>query len=324
MDEVPDTTDIRLEYTKKDIGTLKEMWEDIFNDPDEFTEYYFDEVCTRNKILVAYDGEMPVGMVHLNTYSVTVFGDVVDCIYIVGVAVRYKYRNKGIMKSMLKKVIEDTNNLTKGFLFLMPEQKEYYTGLGFKPVYDTLVVECNIKYEDEVEERIFREFEASGLGISNLSEYDRDGLLKLSQVVNEFLDAEYPVHSVRTPEYFDHMLKEHRCQNGDVCVVKSGQDVVGLFSYDIYDGVLYAERVELLAGNVDDMLICIVRTALFNACVGCVITLPADKVTRAPLDIYGMEMQISEGHGIMAYIPKNNTGISCEKLTGRTFFDEIV
>lgn len=323
MDEVPNTTNIVLSYTKKDIELIKEMWEDIFNDQDDFVEYYFNNVCKDNKILVAYDGDIPVGMVHLNTYKVNVLGKIEECIYIVGVAVKYKYRNQGIMRSMIKKIIADTNNLGNGFLFLMPEQQEYYTGLGFKKIYDTVTLECNIKYEDEVEEQVEREFEISGLGINNLSEYDEDGVGKIVDIVNDFLSKEYSVYSERTNEYMHSMLMEHRCQNGDVCIVKSGQDVVGLFSYGIYDGVLYAERVEILAGNVNDMFISALKLALENACVGCVMTIPADKLDNT-VDIHGMELQIADGHGIMAYIPANNDKLTYEDLIGKSFFDEVV
>lgn len=322
-DGAPNKPNISLEYTKKDIKELRQMWEDIFNDPDEFIDYYFEDVCRENKILVAYDGSVPVGMLHLNPYKVTEYNKIVDCIYIVGVAVKRKYRRKGIMKSMIQKVIDDNRNLSPGFLFLMPEEKEYYMGLGFKTIYETLILECNIMYEYQVEERIYKDFETSGLGISNLSDYDEAGLLKLASIIDAHLSKDYSVYSVRDVQYLSKMLTEHMCQNGDVCIIKIGSsDVVGLFSYEIYDGILYAERVEVLAGNVNDIFTCIVKLTLENACVGCVATFAADRMADAQIDIQGLDIQVSEGHGIMAYITNDN--ISIDDLKNKTFFDEIV
>ena len=318
-------TSITYEYTKKDIGILRDMWDDIFADPDEFADYYFKDVCAGNKILTAYNNDEPVGMVHLNTYKTMVYGKETECIYIVGVCVKPEYRNQGIMRSMLEKVKNDVSLRENGFLFLMPKMKEYYTGLGFESVYDTCVAECNILYEDMVEERCFKNFETLGLGIINMSEYDDDALALLADKINEYLGREYKVYSVRDVEYLKKMQKEHVCQNGNVCVVKWGStDILGLFSYDIYDGVLYAERVEIFDGNINDMLTCIVRKCLENACVGCVITLPASFAETTDINMPGMDVQLKEGHGIMAYVKSEATDISCEMLRDNTFFDEIV
>lgn len=324
-DGAPNIEGITLEYSKKDIELLRDMWDDIFADPDEFAEYYFREICSKNNILVAYDGDLPVGMVHLNTYEVTVYGKKTECIYIVGVCVKPDYRRKGIMRMMLQKIKQDVECKDNGFLFLMPEAREYYTGLGFESIYDTCVAECNILYEDMVEERCFKDFETLGLGIINMSEYDDEALAILSDKINDYLQKEYEVYSVRSPKYLKTMLMEHICQNGNVCVVKWGStDILGLFSYDIYDGILYAERVEIFDGNVNDMLTCIVRKCLENACVGCVVTLPQKFVEATDINIPGMDIQLKEGHGIMAYVKKGKSELLIEQLRGKTFFDEIV
>lgn len=319
-------TGIRYEYTKKDIEKLRDMWDDIFGDPDEFADYYFRDVCAGNKILTAYNNDdEPVGMVHLNTYKTMVYGKETECVYIVGVCVKPEYRNQGIMRSMLGKVKNDVSLRGNGFFYLMPKMKEYYTGLGFKSIYETYVAECNILYQDMVEERCFKDFEALGLGMINISEYDDEALAILADKINDNLAGEYKVYSKRNVKYLRSMQEEHICQNGNVCVVKRGSsDILGLFSYDIYDGVLYAERVEIFECNVNDMLTCIVRTCLENACVGCVVTLPRKIVEITDINVKGLDVQLKEGHGIMAYIGDNEGEITYEMLENNLFFDEIV
>lgn len=316
---------IIYEYTKKDINILRDMWDEIFADPDEFTNYYFNSVCRSNNILVAYEGELPVGMVHLNTYNVNVYGKEALCTYIVGVCVRKKYRNKGIMRSMLKKIIADTKTMENSFFFLMPEIKEYYTGLGFQTIYETFTADCGIKNEDMTEESCFKEFHALGLGLSSLSDYDDEALILLADRINESLGSEYNVYSKRDVCYLKKMCDEHTCQNGNVCVIKRGSDdITGLFSYAVYDGVLYAERVELYDMGVNDMLTCIIKKCLENACVGSVITLPYSYIDAVDINIHGMNVMLKAGHGIMAYIKENTKGITYEMLKGSAFFDEIV
>ena len=97
------TSSIEFTY-KKDLEALRQLWDEAFDDPDEFAEYYFENVCSDNKVLSAYiEGEL-VGMVHLNPYNMLVEGQEKKSYYIVGVAVKLSKREKGIMKAMMKRV----------------------------------------------------------------------------------------------------------------------------------------------------------------------------------------------------------------------------
>ncbi len=320
----PNPDNIKLIYTKKDIASLRQMWDDIFQDRDEFTDYYFDKICNNNKILVAYDGDEAIGMTHLNSYKVKCYDRELDCYYIVGVAVKRKYRNLGIMKKMLSRILDDYKDKNDGFFFLMPKKKEYYTGIGFKPIYSTLSIEGNIMDEDEASEEMEMEFSVSDLFVDDLSEYDVDGVKNIASTVNEKLADKYKVYSIRDKEYMDRMLMEHMCQNGDVGVIlNEGDQLAGLFSYEIYDGILYAERIENFEINICDMLKCIVKLAIENACVGFVATIPDEEYDDNILDIPGVDIHTSEGCGIMAYIP-DKLNISYEDLKDVSFFDEIV
>lgn len=323
--DVPDFQNITYEYTKKDLDSLKELWTEVFTDSQEFTDYYFDTICRDNKILAAYDGDVLVGMVHLNGYEVMVCGRATKCIFIVGIAVKRKYRNRGIMKSMIRKVSEDIKCGEDGFFLLLPSNKEFFGNIGFSEVYSTLTIECNIVMEDQVTERIERYYEINRLGVCNLTDYSEEDYVTIADKINEQLAMKYNIFSRRTPEYLKKMVTEHILQNGNVCIVKGESDkFVGLFSYEIYDGVMYAERIEIFDGNLNDMFTCIMKTAIDNACVGVISTLAESDYQMDASDIAGLDIQIREGHGIMALVPEDNNTLDIDKIKNHTFFDEII
>ncbi|MGN0436475.1 MAG: GNAT family N-acetyltransferase [Wujia sp.] len=322
-----DINRLELIYSKKDMNKLRAMWDDIFADSQEFTDYYFDNICKENEILVAYYEGEPIGMVHINSYRLRVYGRELDCKYIVGVAVREQYRKNGVMKRMITRIKDDYSKLS-GFLFLMPDNEDYYRGSGFVKIYENWVVEFNILSEDVVEERCYKEYQAGALSVSELTEYDEVALEELARNINEFLDNRYKIYSIRDGKYLNDMLMQYLAENGNVCVVRSeSEEIIGLFAFGIWDGMLYAERVEVFNGSIYDMFTCILQTCIDNACVGCVVTVAHDDIKQTLPDIQGLDIQFNEGHGIMAYIApemEKKFGIKSDDLINRTFLDEIV
>ena len=146
----------RLKYFEGEpevLAEVRQMWDEIFDDPEEFADYYFTEICKQNKILLAYKGDVLAGMIHLNPYEMQVEGKKELCYYIVGVAVKPEYREQGIMHKMMQRVLADMKKDGRAFTFLMPEREEYYESLGFEKVFHTLELDIDIaELEDEDEE----------------------------------------------------------------------------------------------------------------------------------------------------------------------------
>lgn len=143
----------RLKYFEGEpevLAEVRQMWDEIFDDPEEFADYYFTEICKQNKILLAYKGDVLAGMIHLNPYEMQVEGKKELCYYIVGVAVKPEYREQGIMHKMMQRVLADMKKDGRAFAFLMPEREEYYESLGFEKVFHTLELDIDIaELEDE-------------------------------------------------------------------------------------------------------------------------------------------------------------------------------
>ena len=56
----------RLKYFEGEpevLAEVRQMWDEIFDDPEEFADYYFTEICKQNKILLAYKGDVLAGII---------------------------------------------------------------------------------------------------------------------------------------------------------------------------------------------------------------------------------------------------------------------
>ena len=200
----------RLKYFEGEpevLAEVRQMWDEIFDDPEEFADYYFTEICKQNKILLAYKGDVLAGMIHLNPYEMQVEGKKELCYYIVGVAVKPEYREQGIMHKMMQRVLADMKKDGRAFTFLMPEREEYYESLGFEKVFHTLELDIDIaelEDEDVVPDDLSGEEGYYTKNLKDLHEERADILEHLSGEVN---DASYAaisgadVHGTSLPEW---------------------------------------------------------------------------------------------------------------------------
>lgn len=324
--------DILREYRK--------LWDEAFHDPEAFTDYYFRCVCKKNRLLGAYmDGRL-VGMLHMNPYRVRLGDKTADCYYIVGVAVQESMRRQGLMRLMMERAIWDMRSEECPITFLMPRRQEYYTGFGFKMVYETRILQADVN-------RLVKDFKnrqyKCAYKVSDIREYTSEQLVVLSQEINALLEERYSFYACRTDSYLRAMLAEHRCQNGAVCVVREQKELRCVFSYDIYDETMYVERFEPLAGNVLHMLWEIFCFAEKRDCALSEITVPACESLRIESGwqayIQAGMIKLAEGCGIMALSLAENDAEApdgdefsfehgmrniLDKMKNVSFFDEIV
>lgn len=302
---------INMEYISPKSPAIRKLWDDIFADPKEFADYYFEQCCKGNKMLTAkIDGEI-VGMVHLNPYTVICGGEEYRVYYIVGVAVKEEVRRKGIMRQMLKRVIADMKEEGCPFTFLMPKKREYYQGLGFQVVCETKIISYNVAdYRDffAQTEKMSAEDGQSCCGkmigndrihCKNLSTLSEEDLELLAEQINSLMKKRYDIFSLRSKAYLKKMLAEHTCQGGDVCLVykesldegrldkkapanngSDNNDLIGLFAYDIYGTTCYVERFELLEKSEKESLLReVFRLAREKNCDKCEVTIVKEDVS---------------------------------------------
>ncbi len=328
------TENIVYTYTK-DIEALRNLWDEAFDDPEEYAEYYFGNICQKNKILSAYVNDKLVGMIHLNPYSVNFQGTEKKSYYIVGVAVSMEMREKGIMKSMMNKALSDLDEEGVEFVFLMPALEDYYNNLGFKKIYNSKTMDFTILEPEDFEREVSDCYASLMLCTEHMSQLTVEDKECIAEIINDKLGENYQVYCVRDIEYIDEMLKEHRCQSGDVCIVSEhmmsdneetveDRDMVGLFSYGLEDDTMYVERFEPFEDNSMALMISVLKLATELTCNRCIITLAQKDVDGYEHILEGIELDVSEGKGIMARILCHKEEEYINAMVGNTFIDEIV
>ena len=118
------------------------LYEQAFDDPAAFVDYYYREKCRDNTMVVLYGeaGEV-LSMLHLNPYTLRVLGQNVRSYYVVAVATDEKHRRKGHMAAVLGETFAFLEKEKVPFVFLLPVDEAIYTPFGFVTVCDFITRE---------------------------------------------------------------------------------------------------------------------------------------------------------------------------------------
>ena len=54
----------------KDKQPVYDMYQKIFEDPEPFAQYYFEEIYATNQVILAEEDNKILGMLHLNPYHI--------------------------------------------------------------------------------------------------------------------------------------------------------------------------------------------------------------------------------------------------------------
>ncbi len=325
-----------LEYTyEKNFILLRELWEEAFDDPEEFVNYYFENVCKDNKVLSAYIEDKLVGMIHLNPYNMLIEGKVIKSYYVVGVSVTYSMREKGVMKAMMKKALEDVSEEGVEMVFLMPALEDYYNNLGYKKIYSTKTMDFTIIEPEDFERAVSDCYASLMLCTKHMVDLPIDDLDNVADIINQKLGESYKMFCKRDRDYLSRMTAEHRCQSGDVCLVTEhmmsenedetdDMDIVGVFSYGIDDDTMYVEKFEPFVDNSMALMISVLKLAIELSCSRCIITVASKDVDGYEHILDGIELDVTDGKGIMVKILEGDELSYLDLLTDNTFIDEIV
>ena len=110
------------------------LYEQAFDDPKGFVDYYYDEKMKDNTVVICKDGERIVSMLHLNPYTIAVNGREASVYYIVAVATDKAYRRQGCMRKVLKAAFDEMIKEEIPFCFLLPVDESIYRDFGFETI----------------------------------------------------------------------------------------------------------------------------------------------------------------------------------------------
>lgn len=218
------------------------LYEKVFSeDSQAFVDYYYHDKTRENRIYAVEDERGKIlSMLHLNPYLMKqgeqeVFGE-----YIVAVATDENCRHQGMMRSLLKMALEDMRRMGEPFAFLMPAAEEIYRPFDFRFVY------------------------SQGRGMMRTKDFvgkphlvcrgaEKSDLDALAEFANAYLQSHYRTFAFHTPEYFETLLAEQRCQNGEVVLMLEGDEIRGYFFTAFDDGAEIREPVA--ADGYEEMLL---------------------------------------------------------------------
>ena len=132
--------------TQTDHQAIRNLWEATFTeDGPSFVDHYFNTYKNIEDIIVAYDKDALVGMVHLNPYQIMWRHKLYFSNYVVGVATHQEYRRQGIMRQMLQYVLKEAYEHGEVLQLLMPIDSRYYEQFGYGFVQD--MIAYSFKYD---------------------------------------------------------------------------------------------------------------------------------------------------------------------------------
>lgn len=219
-----------------------QMWQEIFDDPVDFADYYYKEVYKQNRVYLMWNQEKRrqlCGMIHLNPYEMKLGEQQQPLDYIVGVAVDQKMRRCGIMRQMLHTVMETMRQEKKPFTYLMPANEDYYLPFDFRFVFERFLWTPKtltpynhsitfVPYEEE------KHFEL------------------LHTYCNRFFET-IDIVPVRTKRYLERTKLERQSEKGELLVLWKEERCVGYLTYAIEDTTCIVQEI-VTEEKVDEVL----------------------------------------------------------------------
>lgn len=140
--------------SERDQQQIYQMYQDIFQDPEEFASYYFHYLYPKNRVLKLEKDSCLAAMVHLNPYQLCWGEEEFDASYIVAVATDPSCRRQGMMADLLKRAFSDLSKEGQFFTYLIPANPAYYTPFDFAYVMDWESVRFERKENEGCEKKI--------------------------------------------------------------------------------------------------------------------------------------------------------------------------
>ena len=231
---------------QKEVEPVYEMYQKIFEDPEDFARYYFEEVYASNEVLLAQEDQKILGMIHLNPYRIRAGKETYTLNYIVAVAVWKEYRRQGIMAAMLKKCLNDMHQKKQPFTYLMPADRAYYEPFQFTFVMDWEETAINLsnsadriipasQQDMNLQGQSLQEKKSQETRIIKIPEEDYE---QIAAFLEQFMQP-YQIYTIPDKQYLRRLSKESQSGDGDLMAYYEGEELKGVFAESFEDDEVY-------------------------------------------------------------------------------------
>ncbi|MDR1259242.1 MAG: GNAT family N-acetyltransferase [Tannerellaceae bacterium] len=118
---------------------IRRLWKTVFDDTDEFVQFYFRQVYEDDNALVIEKGGQVVSALQMLPYTMTFCGEEIPVAYISGACTLPSEQGKGLMKQLLQKAVSEMERKKTALSALIPAGKglfEYYRAHGYTEVFE--------------------------------------------------------------------------------------------------------------------------------------------------------------------------------------------
>ncbi len=126
---------------------VRRLWKECFHDSEDFMNLFFNKVYNDENVFVRYESDELVCALQSLPYALTFYGELLPIRYYAGVSTSEKWRNKGMMSTLIKDALISCR---ESMVCLLPAEDwlyDYYSKFGFASVFHNRVenFECDIE-----------------------------------------------------------------------------------------------------------------------------------------------------------------------------------
>ncbi len=202
-----------------------------------FIEYYFANQFSSAKVLISELDNLLVSQVHCRDHVLSLLDKKISVSYLFGIATHYDYRQRGIMRDLLEKQMEDCerNDL---LTFLEASNPKLFERYGF----DT--ISYRKRYIVYAKDLIA--YQTRGVE----QRFEISELVDVFQRFSKVFDCYY----VRDEEYYEHYVERVTMDGAHICVYRDEHNVIQGYAvyYELDDGIevkeiIYMDKKSLCA-----------------------------------------------------------------------------
>ena len=126
---------MKIEILKgKEIQKTRALYEEVFQDSREYTEYFYKKVQKDGICFAMEENNKIISELFLIPKRMVCDHNIIDALYVYGVATKEQYRGQGCMDKLLKQALYYAKDSTTEFLYLIPVSPALYERYGFHTV----------------------------------------------------------------------------------------------------------------------------------------------------------------------------------------------
>lgn len=124
--------------TNKTKPLVRQMWQTVFGDSDEYADIYFSQKYKNENTLIYFEGEEAAASLQMWEYKFSFYDKQISIYYLAGLATYEQHRRKGYMSALMNKAHEVMSERNIALAVLIPAEEwlfRFYEQYGYAQVF---------------------------------------------------------------------------------------------------------------------------------------------------------------------------------------------